>query len=288
MSFSKKKWIGILCTVATVGMLLTGCGGEDKPVQKSESNANIRVGMLANLNASEKQYNAIIREAEKRAGQVSKPTDVIYFDDFITMTMGLDSKRIDEMSVYSSTSDYILAKNPKLELAKDFKMELNDSFCCALREEDKELKDAMDKGLQSMKDDGTLDKLIEKYIKNAGGNDNPPAVAIEKQSGADTIKIAVTGDLPPIDLTLSDCSPAGFNTAVLAELSKRIGKNMELIQISSAARAAALESKQVDVVFWAIVPADGNNLRPSDIDKPKGIEFTIPYYKDRVTHVKMK
>ena len=67
--------------------------------------------------------------------------------------------------------------------------------------------------------------------------------------------------------------------------SKRIGKNIELIQIDSAARAAALTSKKVDVVFWVVVPQD--DKRPADMDKPAGISVTTPYYQDQVVDVSL-
>ena len=107
--------------------------------------------------------------------------------------------------------------------------------------------------------------------------------------GAEIIKIGFTGDLPPIDLTLADGSPAGFNTAVLSELGKRMGRNIELVPITSGSRATALESRAIDVVFWAVVPAENvANPRPADIDRPKGLVMTKPYFTDKITHVALK
>ena len=63
--------------------------------------------------------------------------------------------------------------------------------------------------------------------------------------------MAVTGDLPPMDYVGPDDQPAGFNVAILSELSRRIGKNIELVPVTAAARAMALASNQVDVVFWS-------------------------------------
>ena len=135
-----------------------------------------------------------------------------------------------------------------------------------------------------MKTDGSLDALIEKYINNP--SDSPQPVEISKIDGAETIKVGVTGDLPPLDLVLADGTPAGFNTAVLAEISKRIGKNIELIQVDSGARASALTSKVVDVIFWVVVPADNSN-RPKNIDTPEGVAVTTPYYQDVVVNVNL-
>ena len=136
-----------------------------------------------------------------------------------------------------------------------------------------------------MKSDGSLDKLVADYITNVDMK-NPPKVEIPMTEGADTIKVGVTGDLPPLDLVLADNSPAGFNTAMLAEVAKRAGKNIELVQIESGARATALNSKQIDVIFWAVVPT--LDKVPADIDKPDGVEFSAPYFKDTVEHLQLK
>ena len=74
-----------------------------------------------------------------------------------------------------------------------------------------------------MKQDGTLDALTKKYIIDLKADEEPEAIEMPKVEGAETLKVAVTGDLPPLDLI----------TAVLAEISKRIGKNIELVSVDS-------------------------------------------------------
>ena len=124
----------------------------------------------------------------------------------------------------------------------------------------------------------------DKYITNAAAV--PEAVAMNHFDGAETLTVGVTGDLPPLDLVLADGTPAGFNTAVLAELGKRLGKNIALVQVSSSARAAALVSGQVDIIFWVVVPADDSG-RPKDLDTPAGVAVTAPYYQDVVVNVNL-
>ena len=51
-------------------------------------------------------------------------------------------------------------------------------------------------------------------------------------------------------LCAADGTPAGFNTAVLSQISARTGKNIELVQVDSVGRAMALATRNVDVVFW--------------------------------------
>ena len=116
-------------------------------------------------------------------------------------------------------------------------------------EDHAELRDQIDAAIGEMEQDGTLDALTQKYIYDTIDGAEPEAVAFEQTDG-ETIKVAVTGSLPPMDYVAPDGTFAGFNTALLAELGKRLEKNIELVQVDSLGRAAALASGTVDMVYW--------------------------------------
>ena len=252
--------------------MISGCG--DNAAEKIKN--SIKIGMIAQLNATPKQMDEVME-------LMGVDTEMTYYDNFTSMQMALSSKNIDEVQTYKSVAKYMTAQNSQFEIKKEQTVSLIDSFCCAMREEDVNLKNEFDSAITAMKSDGSLDNLIKTYITDL--QSEPPAVEITNINGAETIKVGVTGDLPPLDLVLANGKPAGFNTAVLSEISKRINKNIELIQIDSAARAAALTSKQVDVVFWVVVPQD--DKRPADMDKPAGVSVTTPYYQDEVVNVNL-
>ena len=212
---------------------------------------------------------------------------VTYYDNLKLMQMGIESGGVDQISLYKSVADYLVANNDKFEPVKDSTLKnLSDNFCFAVRKDDAALKADLDKAITEMKSDGSLDKLVETYITKVDKGQAPPAVEIPITEGADTIKIGVTGDLPPLDYVSADGKAAGFNTALLAEVAKRSGKNIEIVDIDSSARAAALSSGQIDVIFWVVVPS--SNKVPKDIDSPENVELSAPYFKDDVEHVKLK
>ena len=82
----------------------------------------------------------------------------------------------------------------------------------------------------------------------------------------------------------TDGTPTGYSTAVLAEISSRINKNIELISVDSGARASILSSNGADVIFWVAVPED-STLIPTNIDQPAGIAISEPYYHDKIVHI---
>ena len=266
-----KKFL-LLMSILMIMSMISGCG--DNAAEKIKN--SIKIGMIAQLNATPEQMDAVMEV-------MGVDTEMTYYDNFTSMQMALSSKNIDEVQTYKSVANYMTAQNSQFEMKKEQTVSLIDSFCCAMREEDVNLKNEFDSAITAMKSDGALDNLIKTYITDL--QSEPPAVEITNINGAETIKVGITGDLPPLDLVLANGTPAGFNTAVLSEISKRINKNIELIQIDSAARAAALTSKQVDVVFWVVVPQD--DKRPADMDKPAGVSVTTPYYQDEVVNVNL-
>ena len=268
-------------------ILMTGCGGGGEEKKASDDDAGkVKLGMITRLNASEENFGVFMKKVEDTLDVKISSHKPVFFDSLNQMQMALQSKQIDEVSTYRSVARYMIAKDPRYQVLKDHSLEFVDSFCFALRDDETELRDSLNKVISEMSSDGTLDRLTKEYITDISTEGELPVVDLPHFDGAETIKVAVTGDLPPLDYVSADGKPAGFNTAVLAEIGNRLMKNIELVKIDSGARAVALTSKQVDVVFWAIVPV--SEIIPDDTDRPAGLILSEPYYRDKVTHMIFK
>lgn len=283
-----KKTVKVLLSCLLAGVLFTGCGNDGGSEGKDPNSQAtiIKLGMITHLNASEKQIEEYLFKIQAQSHAKVLNHVPVFFDSLNLMLLGIEAGKVDKISTYRSVANYLLANNDRFEIVQgDLTDGLADNFCFAVRKEDTQLKADLDKVIGEMKADGALNKLVNDYIANVDKK-NPPAIEIPKVEGAPTIKVGVTGDLPPLDYVSADGKAAGFNTALLAEIAKRLNKNIELIHIEGGARAAALNADQIDVVFWAIVPV--NNTFPADIDKPEGLELSAPYFRDDVTHIELK
>ena len=281
------KILGVL-TALMMCVMLGGCGGSDSPNTKAET---LKIGTIASLNAGEQQFNDYLKNLESQVtrNHLKLSANYTFYDNLTGMQLGLQSGEVDEISTYKCVADYLIVRQPGIEIKTDnvFDPPLKDNFCCAVKSDRSELLDALNNAIDAMKDDGTLEKLTKQFIADQNDGAEPDAVEMPKLEGAETIKVAVTGDLPPIDLITADGKPAGFNTAVLAEISKLINKNFELVSIESTARASALSSGAVDIVFWVRVP-ESDSIFPLNVDRPEGIDISHEYYKDEIVHVGMK
>ena len=293
MKFKKIAKVFLSCMMA--GALFTGCGGGgDKPAAEKPAaekpageSGDIKLGMISHLNATEQRMEEILQMVQEDSGVQITKYKITYYDSLKLMQMGIESGSIDQISVYKSVAKYLMANNDKYENIPEITLKtLDDNFCFAVRKEDAALKADLNKALDEMKADGSLEKLATEYIVNVDKGKVPPAIEIPMTDGADTIKVGVTGDLPPLDYVSADGQAAGFNTALLAEIAKRSGKNIEIVDIDSGARATALSSKQIDVIFWVVVPT--LDKVPADMDKPEGVELSNPYFRDSIEHLKLK
>ena len=327
---------------------------------KKDGQGEIKIGVLSFLNLSEEDYAAVSRarknveiEMEKEGSVKLNPHHkqdelfvprIVFYDTLDAMLMALESGEIFSMSgIPSTTANYLCNRNDRLEVSLEFTRympdiwkedsfsaktiaTLSDGFSFMMLEKNVALRDDFNKAIKAMKADGTISKLIRAHIFEVmRGKDISPIIP-EFEAGRKTIKVAVTGSLPPMDYVAADGSFAGFNTAMLAEIGERLDRNITMVQVSSVGRATALASGTVDVVFWTrglsepVVEKLGDNsaelktktdaglsdasaeLRKSleayndtmDVDKsrkkdmPENTVITIPYFTDMPVGVTLR
>lgn len=322
----------------------------------SKDDSDKKIGVLSMLRMSEDEMGQIVTGQRiaavqlKSEGYIKDADDVwvnedlevpevVYYDSIDTMLMALNAGEIDYMQVYYMTGQYLCAVNDSLTLGVkyNFDQEANrfvdlmmkgiygNTFSFLMMEGNEALRDEFSKAIEEMKNDGTMDKLVDEQIEafSKGGTINP--IEMPKIDGAETIKVAVSGAMPPIDYVEADGSPAGFNTAVLAEISNRIGKNIEPVVVDMPGRSSALASGTVDAVFWTrtneladqlsqMTPEERNEAFKKELpnlseeeqetlqilretvelaefgnsDKPEHTICTVPYYSDIIVPVRMK
>lgn len=251
----------------------------------------LTVGILSRLGVTEEDVDVQAREVadEKAAENYADSTfEMTYFDSLTEMTLTLDAGHIDILSADEPTVEYILSRNDAYEAVHPV-AEMSLSYSMLFLEENAELRDRFSEAIKAMEDDGTLDALAEKYIDGVIAGEDPGAVEFpdigeELSDDAETVTVAVTGDLPPMDYVDDTGYAAGFNSAVLAEISQRLGVNIELIQASSGTRAMALSTGRADAAFWVVT----NDFSGQANDAPEGTITSEPYYTAPVCHMVLK
>ncbi len=247
------------------------------------ASAELKIGFFEQLNSTPEEFqSSSLSYSIHHMSLLSKGHEggykCLFFDDLSTQLMALEAGVIDEVDMPAVSAVYVLNTcGGKYNLTcyeySTTPMYLSMGFLKS-NPNGETLREKFDSAIKSMKADGTLSNLILTYVIEPDLNELK-SVTFEKFDGADEIKIAVTGDYPPLDYIRADGTAAGFNTAVLAEIGKRLKMNIKLVNINTASRTSALTSGRADVVFMYLIAEGVDKQR----DAPEGILLSEPYYK---------
>ncbi|MBQ9419479.1 MAG: transporter substrate-binding domain-containing protein [Synergistaceae bacterium] len=277
----------ILLSVMVVVLALTSCAFAGVPA----SQGDVKIGVLSKLNMTKEDYKLLVDSARSSGkfktfslgGAGRGEVTFAFYDSLNTLQMALNKGEIDEIALPEPVAEYMLNTNSDYELAAITRRDPTYISFGFRKSDDPKLKNNFNDALLSMKADGTLAIIVSKFITEPE-TDEPEPISFLKYDNADTVKVAVTGDLPPIDYVAADGKAEGFNIAILAEISKRLHINIELVNIDSAARAASLASGRSDVVFWF-----ESSKRDVQADVPEGVILSESYFSwDELFHIKKK
>lgn len=245
------------------------------PTTAQESNPTYVVAQLAKPNdISEIDFSKFLEprfEAGWTVFDHNHAIDFQYYDDLSGMLMALNAGTVDEITLPRFVAEYVVKTNPELEICCVEAMPEDMTIRFGVREDENDLLTQMNDAIAAMKGDGTLDALINSYLKPGAGEELPSIQFDSFPESNKTIRIVVTGDLPPIDYIGADGIPAGFNTAVLSEIGRRLGANIELESMQTGSRALALMSGTADAVFWFMWSPNDSN------DVPEGVLLSDSY-----------
>ena len=240
----------------------------------------LRLGLLSKLNTTEEEFSEAWQKnfAPKNG---SLQVVVKFYDTLTSMQMALNAGDVHNIVLPEAVANYVLNVNKQVESSLVLPS-LGMGLAFGFRDDSAALRDRFNEALTAMRDDWTLPTIEGVYTSRAGESE-PEPVKFSVFPGAQTIKAAVTGDLPPIDYIAPDGTPSGFNTAVLAEIGRRLKINIELAEVDTGARTAALASGRADVVFWYEV--DTSSQTQNDI--PQGVIISEPYYQwNKFIHIR--
>ena len=231
------------------------------------------IGRLSKLNITEDELNEVLKDIMVD----SICNRYVFYDTMNDMIMALNRGDIVALETDQNTVRYIASRNDHIVDRPPYMNPNMLIFCMLLRGEDTELRNQISACITEMNGDGTVEALKQTYIEDVIAGKEPEAIEPQIFQDAKTIRVAVTGDRPPMDYISASGEPLGFNTALIAEVAKRLEMNIEMVSVTCAARGVALASGVCDIVFWMEV-GDFENWEGANFeDQPENTVLTEPY-----------
>ncbi|MBQ7214355.1 MAG: transporter substrate-binding domain-containing protein, partial [Synergistaceae bacterium] len=249
---------------------------------------------LARLRTTPEKFFMLMKSSWATEGWVIEGGDHTnstpkFYDSLVRMQMAMNRGEINEMILPDFVADYLMRVSKSYArscVSSSGKMGL----CFGFTKDNKALADQWNNALSYLRNNWKLAELEKKYIKEFPRDDQydyvygidqrrrdqkkrQDRITFEKFPGAPTVRVAVTGDLPPADFISEEGLPAGYSVAVLSEIGKLLKVNIVTVSVSAGARTAALVSGRADVVFWYEVNKQ-SNIQP---DVPDDVLLSDPY-----------
>ena len=249
------------------------------------------VGFLTRLRTTPDEFFMLMRNSWATKGWAILGGDhttskARFYDSLSQMQMALSRGDIGEMILPDFAAEYLLKVNKSYTpccMSNSGPM----SLCFGFMKDSQSLAENWNHALRSMRDDYTLAGMFQKYVKNFPQDEsydyiyginrrkkrNQDRIKFERFPDAQTVRVAVTGDLPPVDFVDEAGLPAGYSTAVLAEIGRRLRVNINVIQVEAGSRTAALVSGKADVVFWY----EASKMKEWNLDAAEDVILSEPY-----------
>jgi hypothetical protein len=255
-------------------------GPELSPMQHAQLINGKIIAAVYLKNPAEMNQAAVEKSFREGLNIDFKLGGLVYVDSLTDGLLILRSHKVDALHVMRFTGRYLAQRN------SDLKQYLPQSgtYTTQMIFSPKQQAgcEKVNQALKTMQEDGTLDKLINQWIINLPVGQEPSGGRLPVIKGAETIKVGISGDEPPLDYIAADGTPGGFNVAVIGEISRRTNINVNLVTVVSGARFASLQSGKIDAFLWhnALIPEGvltEEEISPEKPGDPDGFYKTVSY-----------
>ena len=144
----------------------------------SSSDEGLKIGFLSFLGTTEDDFqrgfddfrnfaakNALNRNQDFINSVIQDRRLIKFYPSIMSLLMNFRSKRISEIMLPEAVGTYLLSSNGGYEVKFSTDL-ISSSLSFGFKDDNAELKEEFDRIITEMKEDGTLNKLEEKYISN--------------------------------------------------------------------------------------------------------------------------
>jgi polar amino acid transport system substrate-binding protein len=142
-----------------------------------------------------------------------------------------------------------------------------DNYGFGIRLEDVELKAAADKVIRQIREDGTYDQMIERWLPDQGEPGDLPVIELTGTNG--TIVLGTAAITEPFSFIGPAQQVTGFDIELAYYIARELDMNLEIVDMEFGSLIPALISGKVDMIAALITITD---------ERAERILFSESYY----------
>jgi len=195
-----------------------------------------------------------------------------YFNTILDCAIAVKADKADAAVYDEPVLKNIAAKIEGLIVLKE--LLIDDNFGYAVQLQNMELKTAIDEVLAEIKADGTYDDMMKRWFPDHG---NPAPMPIIELNGTNGILVFGTAAIAePMAFVDASQNVVGFDIEFVKYVAKKLGKQLEIVDMEFGAMLPALISGKVDMIGAAISITE---------ERAKKVLFSESYYPSGIAAI---
>ena len=248
----KKIFAGMAALVMSV-VVLSSCGSApENTVHSIEDLNGKKIGVQQGTTGD------ALSTAEFGIDNVEK------YNKYADAVQALKQGKVDAVIVDSDTAEVFVGKNDDIELLSEGFSD--EEYAISMNLENKELQADINKALDELKSDGTLDKMKEYYdSENAGKDKFTPDADADKSKGK--LVMATNAEFPPYEFMEGE-DIVGFDVDMMTAVCQKLGYELQIENMQFDSIIPAIQSGKADVGVAGMSVTE---------DRQKNVLFSDPY-----------
>ena len=251
---NKKRIFAAFLLIAMLAGMLAGCNGEqEKSFQTMEDFQHARIGVITG-SSHEGSAKRLFPEAER-----------VYFNNMTDMVLAVQSGKIDCYIEDEPFVTPLLWEGLSLSYIKADAEKTRNGFVFPQRESSTELRQQINAFLAEAKADGTVDRLLQKWLGPTEPTEIPDYASLSGENG--TIKLAISVDNKPMLYQRGD-QFTGFEMELLTLFGQQAGYAFDIEVVPFESVIAGIATAKYDMA------ASSLNITP---EREESVDFSDPY-----------
>lgn len=254
----KRRILSISLLLAMIAGIFTGCTAKDTPTDKYsfETLADFKTAKIGIATGS-----AHDGTAEKHFPEAER----VYFNSMVDMALAVEQGRIDCFIEDMPFVTPLRWEGLALESFDEPVAMMNNGFVFPQSEDSRALREEMNAFLAEVRADGTIDRLIEKWMGATEPTDIPDYASLSGENG--TIRLAISVDNKPM-LYQREGGYTGFEIELLTLFGRHAGYAFDIDIVPFESIIAGITSGKYDM------GASSLNITP---EREESVDFSDPY-----------
>ena len=255
MNMPKMNIVKLIILIIIVSVFLctvTGCGEETETAYPS-----VEVSSIGAMTGS---------TGEAFARKNFLDADIYAYDSIPDAVVALQADRIDYVITAYTNALGFIRNNKDLEIVPGTL--LNEGAAIAVNKNNPGLLKDISAVLDRFKEDGTLDDIIDRWIKEDGSEYQRMEIPVN-QTG-EVLSVGVAANREPMCF-IENGNVIGLDAELIERIAYELGKRVEFMDMTFSALIPALESGRVDVLISNITPTE---------ERKQVVNFTDTYFQN--------